>query len=96
MTEQREQSIKKALEYCIEFFDKKEAVQRILTFIKDEEAITVTQCCKTLNLEVKPTFEKWLNTNFNKYDNEYYQDKNRNGIWKKHQLYKLYKETTKF
>ena len=61
-----------------------------------EEAINYTHCCKTLNLEVKPTFDEWLNTNFSKYDNEYYQDKNRNGIWKKHKLYKLYEETTKF
>ena len=39
MTEQREESIRKALEYCIENFGKKEAVNRIIDFIKDEEDI---------------------------------------------------------
>ena len=59
-----------------------------------EEALTLYGVVKSLNLEVKPTFDEWLNTNFSKYDNEYYQDSGRNGIWKKHQLYKLYKNTT--
>lgn len=47
---------------------------------------------KSLNLEVKPTFEEWLNVNFTKYNKEYYQDSGRNGIWKKHQLYELYED----
>ena len=47
MTEQREESIKKALEFCIEYFDKKEAIKRIITFIKDEEAINYSRCCKS-------------------------------------------------
>jgi hypothetical protein len=58
------------------------------------EAINYTRCCQTVNLEVKPTFEEWLNVNFTKYDNEYYQDNGRNGIWKKHKLYELYENTT--
>jgi hypothetical protein len=61
---------------------------------KEVEAINYTRCCKTLNLEVKPTFEEWINVNFTKYDNEYYQDNGRNGIWKKHKLYELYENTT--
>jgi hypothetical protein len=59
-----------------------------------EKAIDYIPCCKSLNLEVKPTFEEWLNVNFTKYDNEYYQDNGRNGIWKKHKLYELYENTT--
>tara|TARA_B110000285_G_scaffold108234_1_gene122938 strand:+ start:195 stop:572 length:378 start_codon:yes stop_codon:yes gene_type:complete len=43
-----------------------------------------------LNLEVKPTFKEWLNINFIKYDNEYYQDIGRNGIWRKNQLQEMY------
>tara|TARA_R110000772_G_scaffold44923_1_gene103139 strand:- start:947 stop:1243 length:297 start_codon:yes stop_codon:yes gene_type:complete len=58
------------------------------------KAMDYIPCCKSLNLEVKPTFEEWLNVNFTKYDNEYYQDNGRNGIWKKHQLYELYENTT--
>jgi hypothetical protein len=61
---------------------------------KDLKAINYTPCCKSLNLEVKPTFKEWLNVNFTKYDKEYYQDNGRNGIWKKHQLYELYENTT--
>jgi hypothetical protein len=58
-----------------------------------EKAIDYIPCCKTLNLEVKQTFEEWLNVNFTKYDNKYYQDSGRSGIWKKYQLYELYEDT---
>ena len=56
-------------------------------------AISVTRCCETLKDKKKITFDEWLNVNFKKYDNEYYQDSGRNGIWKKHQLYELYENT---
>jgi hypothetical protein len=72
---------------------KKELSEQVFQ-IEQELAINYTPCCKTLNLEVKPTFEEWLNVNFTKYDNEYYQDNGRNGIWKKHKLYELYENTT--
>ena len=58
-----------------------------------EKAIKVTRCCETLKDKKKITFDEWLNVNFKKYDNEYYQDSGRNGIWKKHQLYELYENT---
>lgn len=62
---------------------------------QDENGNDFIPCCKILNLEVEQSFEEWLNANFIKYDNEYYQDQNRNGIWKKHQLYELYEDITK-
>ena len=65
--------------------------ERLIELVKK---LTLTDVVKSLNLEVKPTFEEWLNVNFTKYDNEYYQDSGRNGIWKKHQLYELYENTT--
>lgn len=58
-----------------------------------KKQLSIHGVVKSLNLEVKPTFEEWLNTNFSKYDNEYYQDSGRNGIWRKHQLYELYEDT---
>ncbi len=48
MTEQREESLRKAISYCIENFDVNKATSRLIEFIKDEEAINYSQCCAEL------------------------------------------------
>ena len=88
--------LEEIIESCTDKYgDNRNEISKALFLLNEiKEAINYTRCCKTLNLEVKPTFEEWLNVNFTKYDNEYYQDSGRNGIWKKHQLYELYEDTT--
>jgi hypothetical protein len=35
-------------------------------------------------------FTEWLDNNFKKYNDEYYEDNGKNGIWKRYQLHQLY------
>tara|TARA_R110000737_G_scaffold3177_1_gene10988 strand:+ start:2142 stop:2561 length:420 start_codon:yes stop_codon:yes gene_type:complete len=71
------------------FFD--DAIEESLDQFLNIYYIECKICKDTvLNLEVKPTFKEWLNINFIKYDNEYYQDIGRNGIWRKNQLQEMY------
>lgn len=42
MTEQ-EETLRKAISYCIEFYDNKEATNRIIQFIKDDRALQLLQ-----------------------------------------------------
>ena len=94
MDNYKKQILQRVIDFYIENSDAdKKTIRTVACLMNDIEAINYTRCCKTLNLEVKPNFEEWLNTNFSKYNNEYYQDNGRNGIWKKHQLYELYEDT---
>jgi hypothetical protein len=47
MTEERQESLKKEISYCIENFDLNKATSRLIEFIKDEEAINYSHCYTT-------------------------------------------------
>ena len=51
MDKQREESLRKAISYCIENFDVNKATSRLIQFIKDEQAINVIGSAYMVNLE---------------------------------------------
>ena len=85
MDEQREKTLRQAISYCIENNDVNKATSRLIEFIRDEEAITVTRCSLQLNAKINKEIDamseilKEVEDNeelFLKDKNEWYRQKN--------------------
>lgn len=62
MTEQ-EETLRKAISYCIEFYDNKEATSRIMQFIKDDRALQLLKT-EVSSTDCKHDFREFWKTNY--------------------------------
>lgn len=63
----QEETLRKAISYCIDFYDNKEATNRIMQFIKDDRALQLQQTCAMRSaLNQEEAFN--IFTKHNKYD----------------------------